>query len=132
MPELFRSAFQAGRDAEAARYREVDPDDADFRELALLDQPLSTVTEDGDHDHTGVPCRTCVVLGAEDWSVERIANALPYGDFPREPGEDFLAWRRRFAERIVEGLSREFRAQMAEARRVLTGGAMRVEPDGQE
>jgi hypothetical protein len=74
--------------------------------LALLDQPILRVTEDGDHDHTGVPCRTCVLLGAEDWSVDRIASALPYDDFDREQGESFTGWQRRFAARIVSRLAR--------------------------
>ena len=38
-------------------------DDTEFAVLAMLDQPLLTVEEDGDHEHTGIPCRTCVALG---------------------------------------------------------------------
>lgn len=71
----------------SAREADTPTDDAGFAALALTDQPISTVTEDGDHDHTGVPCRTCVLLGAEDWSVDRLAKALPYDDFDREEGE---------------------------------------------
>lgn len=37
---------------------------ANPRVLAMLDQPLVRVEEDGYHDHTGIPCRTCVVLGS--------------------------------------------------------------------
>lgn len=53
--------------------------DVDFRVLAMLDQPISKVDEDGDHDHTGIPCRTCVVLGVpKPWPIDLPLEAFDW------------------------------------------------------
>jgi hypothetical protein len=61
-PHIDRVAVLALFDA--APPAPLDVEHADYGALALLDQAILNVDGDGRHDHTGVPCRTCVLLWA--------------------------------------------------------------------
>ena len=54
--------------------------DMDFAVLAMTDQPALPVEDDGYHEHTGVPCRTCVAMGlpARSTPAEALREALEH------------------------------------------------------
>ena len=56
--------------------------DMDFSVLAMTDQPLLPVEDDGYHEHTGVPCRTCVAMGlpARSTPAEATVIRIHHGD----------------------------------------------------